>query len=287
MIFYHVDDDDQSPEIIYIKKQAEFLDAADRSGFYDYQIEIVQRKLNALSLNSPKDLTEKVRLLSILDELDELQSLTDTPISNKKDLDSLENKQPEEREENDKRKDNNNTKCSHKRKISFAQQNNTVEFCQHETVLQMKHPKKQGNDSTSKTDEHSTSVNNPQQPSPINDINTLRINVKHSMQSSYCSSNSNKLYEEGSFVPSTPADIYDDYVQNHLKLKTNEPNLSESHNNSIGEKNTRTSILKKSDRNERKSFVETKSEVNEINIKCIIKHGVINFFIGIATKYQI
>ncbi|TMW41361.1 hypothetical protein DOY81_013557 [Sarcophaga bullata] len=59
-------------EVSLIKEQAKFLAPEDQIGFYEYQIEIIRQKLQVLPLRSQEQLDEKIRLLNVLENLEEL-----------------------------------------------------------------------------------------------------------------------------------------------------------------------------------------------------------------------
>lgn len=147
-------DEDVQSEILFIKNQAEYLDLEDRNGFYEYQMEIIQQKLKALTLNSPADVKEKVRLLSILEQLEEFHEMCDdTPIFDCNPITKYLNTDPDTKTNDEELqvKDSSPKKATEKRKISFAQQDDTVEFFRHETVAQMMRYKHNPNAVTSKS----------------------------------------------------------------------------------------------------------------------------------------
>lgn len=233
----------------------------------------------------------------MLEQLDDLQEKTEVPIVDQKKSDNIENNKQTEKIENNEQIAVNKKKCSNKRRISFAENNSTIEFCQHEPVLHINQPKntqydsnklKSNNkqlDTKTKVQTHSNNSkqNLSENSSELMDkapthITTLCINFKHSIQPTTTSSkcNYNELSKEEPFVPNTPADIYDDYIMYLRKVKTNE-------NNHI--KDEKTSILTKNDQSER--MVGTKSEVNDMNNK--YSQQLIpstNLFIAFVSKYK-
>ncbi|XP_061389551.1 unconventional prefoldin RPB5 interactor-like protein [Musca vetustissima] len=136
-------DDDEEPlpeEVRIIKEQAKFLDNEDQIGFYEYQIEIIRQKIRSLSLRSEEDVNEKVRLLTVLDHMEELLDFAETAAGNEE-LELAE-KQEEESEKESKKEeeahnDKESAKSTQKRRISFAAEDQTLEFCKNEAVTQM------------------------------------------------------------------------------------------------------------------------------------------------------
>ncbi|XP_055848239.1 unconventional prefoldin RPB5 interactor-like protein [Episyrphus balteatus] len=112
-------------EIRLIEEQAAFLPQEDRFGFYQYQLQIVDQKLSQRTFSNSKELEEKLHLFKVRDHLEELLEEA-SPI----DLDSEPIIETEEILDND-------SKNVPKRRISFAMENQMLEFRKNESVAQM------------------------------------------------------------------------------------------------------------------------------------------------------
>lgn len=127
-------------EVTLIKQQAKYLDLEDQIGFYDYQIQIVKQKLQLLPLRTPQELNEKIHLLSVVEYLEELLEEAEEALGTAE-LITKDNDEENEKKLEENRKDSNESKTMGKRRISFALEDQTLEFRKHEAVTQMLPPR--------------------------------------------------------------------------------------------------------------------------------------------------
>ncbi|KAM7345801.1 unconventional prefoldin RPB5 interactor [Cochliomyia hominivorax] len=150
------EDNEEDPlpeEVALIKEQSKFLSAEDQIGFYDYQIQIIRQKLQLLPLRTQKELDEKIRLLNVLEYLEELLETAEETVGAKELAEKDSEQEPEidkeeeelklESKENNTSAPNESNKSNQKRRISFALEDQTLEFRKHEAVTQMLPPKQE------------------------------------------------------------------------------------------------------------------------------------------------
>ncbi|XP_055920498.1 unconventional prefoldin RPB5 interactor-like protein [Eupeodes corollae] len=114
-------------EIRLIEEQAEYLPENDRIGFYQYQLQIIDQKIAKRTFTNNIELEEKLHLFKVRDFLEELLE------------DALPVLEPDSeinivQKEDDAVK---NLTNAPKRRISFAEENEMLEFRKNETVAQM------------------------------------------------------------------------------------------------------------------------------------------------------
>ncbi|XP_075165553.1 unconventional prefoldin RPB5 interactor [Haematobia irritans] len=149
------EDNDEEPlpeEVRIIKEQAKFLSNEDQIGFYEYQIEIIRQKIRALPLSNQEEMEEKIRLLTVLEHMEDLLDFAETAVGNEElaEQDEQEEKNESEKKLNteieksmEAKEENKQPKNTQKRRISFASEDQTLEFCKNEAVTQMLFDKKE------------------------------------------------------------------------------------------------------------------------------------------------
>ncbi|XP_037821915.1 unconventional prefoldin RPB5 interactor-like protein [Lucilia sericata] len=313
-----LDEEPLPEEVTMIKEQAKFLNAEDQIGFYEYQIEIIRQKLQNLPLRTQKELDEKIRLLNVLEHLEELLEMAEETVGNEE-LAEKDSEVEEDREENEQQPENKEqivsttipttptaseaNKTNQKRRISFALEDQTLEFRKHEAVTQMLPPKTEkpkrdiikldDNEELNKNSEvikapldkkeliqakvdknlQFVAENQSKQDfdlvqqilqSSMGEVNTLYIKFKHSQQESY--KRDNKVSSD---IPASPADFYD----LHKKALETETEPSTLFINSYeGEDQVRTPVLKEADR--QAAFADPKAEFSNpsLQAKPILKN---------------
>ncbi|XP_037887768.1 unconventional prefoldin RPB5 interactor-like protein [Glossina fuscipes] len=133
-------DEELPEEIKIITEQAKFLSPFDQIGFYDYQLQIIRRKLSTLPLKTPEQLDEKIRLLTVLEHLEDLLETAEEFDEGNTDKENQDSDIDMTNENHQYFIDNQSEqmKTSQKRRISFALEDETLEFRKNETVTQMK-----------------------------------------------------------------------------------------------------------------------------------------------------
>ncbi|XP_005179294.1 unconventional prefoldin RPB5 interactor-like protein [Musca domestica] len=303
-------DNDEEPlpeEVRIIKEQAKFLNNEDQIGFYEYQIEIIRQKIRSMSLRTEEDMNEKVRLLTVLDHMEELLDFAETAAGNEE-LEMAE-KHEEESEKDTKKEEeaiDKENKSTQKRKISFAAEDQTLEFCKNEAVTQML-PKrdviKLDDDIMPKTKEneviptapppdkrdvikarveqnfqfasetqskHDFDLVNKILETSMGKINTLHIKFKHSPPQNATTSNSASeiaLDNRDCEIPFTPADFYDLYLKSIEGDKEEQPSTLFI-NSYEGEDQVKIPVLKESDRQQ--AYKDPKAEFS--NPKSILRN---------------
>lgn len=123
-------------EVEIIKEQAKFLPVFDQIGFYEYQIKIMRQKLLTLPLKTQEDIDQKVNTLNVLETLEELLEIAEDNA-----VDQTEDQIPQEGdsalEEMSITKQETKEEKQPKPRISFALQNEILEFRKNETISQM------------------------------------------------------------------------------------------------------------------------------------------------------
>uniref|UniRef100_A0A1B0B699 DUF3835 domain-containing protein n=1 Tax=Glossina palpalis gambiensis TaxID=67801 RepID=A0A1B0B699_9MUSC len=133
-------DEELPEEIKIITEQAKFLSPFDQIGFYDYQLQIIRRKLSTLPLKTPEQLDEKIRLLTVLEHLEDLLETAEEFDEGNTDKENQDSDIDMTNENHQNFIDNQSEqmKTSQKRRISFALEDETLEFRKNEAVTQMK-----------------------------------------------------------------------------------------------------------------------------------------------------
>ncbi|KAL9918841.1 unconventional prefoldin RPB5 interactor [Glossina fuscipes fuscipes] len=133
-------DEELPEEIKIITEQAKFLSPFDQIGFYDYQLQIIRRKLSTLPLKTPEQLDEKIRLLTVLEHLEDLLETAEEFDEGNTDKENQDSDIDMTNENHQYFIDNQSEqmKTSQKRRISFALEDETLEFRKNEAVTQMK-----------------------------------------------------------------------------------------------------------------------------------------------------
>ncbi|XP_013106851.1 unconventional prefoldin RPB5 interactor-like protein [Stomoxys calcitrans] len=144
------DEESLPEEVRIIKEQAKFLSIDDQIGFYEYQIEILRQKLRTLPLNNQEDMEEKIRLLTVLENMEELLDSAETAAGNEELAEheaiaenEITDKVLNKEDANDRQGKSEQTKVNQKRRISFALEDQTLEFRKNEAVTQMLPEKKE------------------------------------------------------------------------------------------------------------------------------------------------
>ena len=299
-------------EVALIKEQAKFLAPEDQIGFYDYQIEIIRQKLQVLPLRSQEQLDEKIRLLNVLENLEELletaeetvgeAELTEKDSEIENDIESETLKNPEERIVKKSLKNVEN-KTQQKRRISFASEDQTLEFHKNQTVNQMLPPKLEKplrdiirlNDNEDHGNQKQTDTCSMPQ---LEKKYSIQAKVEKSLQ--FVSENQsekdfdlveqilqnsmgecNTLYikfqhsnqerivnasDELIDTPSSPADFYDLYVKSQEALKVKTPSTLFI-NSYEGEDQVKAPVLKETER--KAAFTDPRAEVNILLFKIL------------------
>lgn len=306
------DDDEPLPEeVSLIKEQAKFLSAEDQIGFYDYQIQIIRQKLQILPLKTQKELDEKIRLLSVLEHLEELLETAEETVGAQElaekdlEIEATENKIKEEIEEKLENKENSEkekkdtTKTNQKRRISFALEDQTLEFRKHEAVTQMLPPKTEkpqrdiiklhdDNEEENKIESHKIVAS---QNSPVSKKDLIQAKVEKNLQfvaehqskqdfdlvNQILQSSMGQIHtleikfkhspREGytkdnnvaTDIPASPADFYDEYVRKQKELKNEQEPSTLFINSYEGEDQVRAPVLREADR--QATFADPKAEV--------------------------
>ena len=305
-------------EVALIKEQAKFLAPEDQIGFYEYQIEIIRQKLQVLPLRSQDQLDEKIRLLNVLENLEELLEAAEETVGEveltEKDSEveneTIEN--PEEGKVNKSLKNVEN-KTQQKRRISFASEDQTLEFHKNQTVNQMLPPKLEKplrdvirlNDDDDHDNQQQIAVCSTPQ---LDKKDLIQAKVEKSLQ--FVSENQsekdfdlveqilqnsmgecNTLYikfqhsnqdrivnasDELIDTPGSPADIYDLYVKSQETSKEKMP-ATLFINSYEGENEVKAPVLKETER--KAAFVDPRAEVNILLFKIsFFLFNVILFF---------
>lgn len=301
-----VEEEPLPEEVSLIKEQAKFLTPEDQIGFYEYQIEIIRQKLQVLPLRSQEQLDEKIRLLNVLENLEELlenaeetvgeAELTEKDSETENDIETKRLENPGE-EKVKKSLKNVENKTQQKRRISFASEDQTLEFHKHETVNQMLPSKLEKpvrdivklNDDEEHDNKNQTESNcsTPQ----LDKKDLIQAKVAKSLE--FVSENQSKkdfdLVEqilqnsigecntlhikfqhssqegyvnagnEPMDIPCSPADFYDIYVKSEEGLKEMLPSTLFI-NSYEGEDQVKTPVLKETER--KIAYIDPKAEVN-------------------------
>ncbi|XP_053962977.1 unconventional prefoldin RPB5 interactor-like protein [Anastrepha ludens] len=275
-------------EVKIIKEQAKFLPVADQIGFYEYQITIMREKLLALPLKTQDDIDQKVHILNVLESLEELLEIAEDSAEGEKEIPADIKVIKEVKEQEIKTDNLHQEGKQRKRRISFALQNETLEFRRNETVSEML-PKPQRD--IVKLDEHTADpstfaaatlvkvidrkqaiIDRVEQnlrfmeenqstkdfklvdkilESSISGCQTLYIHFQHSTKPSIETTGKSENLEGGN-IPGSPADLYQAYLQN-----IRNQNVTENKSNSEqiiftnaynGEENVKVPLLKETDR---------------------------------------
>lgn len=299
------DDDDEEPlpeEVRIIKEQAKFLSNEDQIGFYEYQIEIIRQKIRTIQLNNEEEMNEKIRLLTVLEHMEELLDFAETAVGNEELAEQEENEGQEKMAEHEIKPSSMSTKenkGNEKRRISFASEDQTLEFCKNEAVTQMLPEKReQSKRDVIKLDDGDmpkTSESEIIPTSPLMDKKDLiKARVEQSVkftsetQSKQDFDLVNKILETSmgtintlqikfkhsqqnpatqcestdnkeNEIPGSPADFYDMYLKSIEKPKEEQPSTLFI-NSYEGEDQVKAPVLKESDRQQ--AFKDPKSEVS-------------------------
>ncbi|XP_067632829.1 unconventional prefoldin RPB5 interactor-like protein [Eurosta solidaginis] len=127
-------------EIEIIKEQAKYLSALDQMDFYEFQIKIMRQKLLTLPLKTQEDLNQKVHILKILETLEELLEMAEDSAEAQEEEDNIKEHEimPADVEKNEISVNQGPKKeKQQKRRISFALQDEAIEFRRNETVSEM------------------------------------------------------------------------------------------------------------------------------------------------------
>ncbi|XP_073845795.1 unconventional prefoldin RPB5 interactor [Musca autumnalis] len=301
------DDEPLPEEVRIIKEQAKFLNNEDQIGFYEYQIEIIRQKIRSLSVRSEEDMNEKVRLLTVLDHMEELLDFAETAAGNEE-LEMAEKQEEESEKDTNKEEEQDNQnnkegKGTQKRRISFATEDQTLEFCKNEAVTQMI-PKKRDvikldDDDMPNTQEKEITPVPPSQDkkdlikarveqnfqyasetqskqdfdlvnkileTSMGKINTLHIHFKHSPTQD--SQQNDTADNRNCEVPGSPADFYDLYLKSMNSEKEDEQPTTLFINSYEGEDKVKIPVLKESDRQQ--AYKDPKAEFS--NPKSILRN---------------
>ncbi|XP_014103580.2 unconventional prefoldin RPB5 interactor-like protein [Bactrocera oleae] len=131
-----VDFEELPREVQIIKEQAKFLPVLDQIGFYEYQIKIMRHKLLTLPLKTQADIDQKVNTLNVLEILEELLEMAEDNAEYQAE-DHISKEGDSEQEEKSITEVETKEEKPTKRRISFALQNETIEFRKNETISQM------------------------------------------------------------------------------------------------------------------------------------------------------
>ncbi|XP_023295221.2 unconventional prefoldin RPB5 interactor-like protein [Lucilia cuprina] len=312
-----LDEEPLPEEVSMIKEQAKFLNAEDQIGFYEYQIEIIRQKLQNLPLRTQKELDEKIRLLNVLENLEELLEMAEETVG-AEELAEQDFEAEEDKKENEEKQLSDNkeqivststtseaNKTIQKRRISFALEDQTLEFRKHEAVTQMLPPKteKPKRDIIKLDDDENEDVNKNSvfTKAPLDKKELIQAKVDKNLQ--FVAENQSKqdfdlvqqilqssmgevntLYikfkhsQQESYkrdnkvsldIPASPADFYD----LHKKSLETETEPSTLFINSYeGEDQVRTPVLKEADR--QAAFADPKAEFSNpsLQAKPILKN---------------
>lgn len=301
-------------EVTKIKEQAKFLNAEDQIGFYDYQIQIIRQQIQLLPLHTQKELNEKIRLLTVLEHLEELLEVAEETVGATElaDKDSEAESENNENTENQKIKkayheiatnekdstlSRNKNKPNQNRRISFALDDQTLEFRKHEAVTQMLPPKleklqrdiiKLNNDDNVESNEKATRI----LKGTLNKKDLIQAKVEKNLrfvaenqstqnfdlvqqilQSSMNEINTlhikfNHTPQKGYTtdngdvlnMPDSPAYFYNLYLKTQKSLDNNNEPLTLFINSYEGEDQVKIPVLKEADK--QTAFVDPKSEVS-------------------------
>ncbi|XP_054090440.1 unconventional prefoldin RPB5 interactor-like protein isoform X2 [Zeugodacus cucurbitae] len=263
-------------EVKIIKEQAKFLPALDQIGFYEYQIQIMRQKLLTLPLKTQEDIDEKVNTLNILETLEELLEMAEDNAEEQADNISKDKEIDLAQEEISTTSQDTTEEKQPKRRISFALQNETLEFRKNETISQMLPKSQQKKKEIIKLDkvelypnitktiadtkvedrkkniidrveqnirfiEENQSTKDFQLVDKILEssligVNTLHIHFQHSA-SMRNETISNRENSEINGVPGSPADLYQAYLQ---KVEKQGADINKSNSEQIIFKNAYT-----------------------------------------------
>ncbi|XP_011208838.2 unconventional prefoldin RPB5 interactor-like protein [Bactrocera dorsalis] len=260
-----VDFEELPREVQIIKEQAKFLPVSDQIGFYEYQIKIMRHKLLTLPLNTQEDIDQKVNTLNILETLEELLEMAEDNVEYQAE-DNISKENDSELEEISTTKQETNEEKPTKRRISFALQNETLEFRKNETISQMlpksqqklkeviKHDKYELNPNISKT-KADTKINDRKKniidrveenirfitenqstrdfqlvdkilEPSLAGVYTLQIHFQHS-ENLQNETILNCENTEITTIPSTPADLYQTYLKNKEKQSNKNKSITQ------------------------------------------------------------
>uniref|UniRef100_A0A1B0FN01 Unconventional prefoldin RPB5 interactor n=1 Tax=Glossina morsitans morsitans TaxID=37546 RepID=A0A1B0FN01_GLOMM len=291
-------DEELPEEIKIITEQAKFLNPFDQIGFYDYQLQIIRRKLSTLPLKTPEQLDEKIRLFTVLEHLEDLLETAeefDEDNTDKEDQDSDTGRKDMTNENHQYLTVNQSEKMksSQKRRISFALEDETLEFRKNEAVTQMKIKPLRDviqldnvpiesqvceNESLkenkkdlikSKVEQNLQFIEENQSKQDFDmveqilkasmaQIKTLHIKFQHSARepkSSNSKDDDNNQSETYANIPGTPADFYNRYMESLGKENESKFLYLDSY---TGEDQVKAPILREVDR--QKSFEDPKLE---------------------------
>ncbi|XP_017463696.1 PREDICTED: unconventional prefoldin RPB5 interactor-like protein [Rhagoletis zephyria] len=137
-----VDIEELPREVQIINEQAKFLQVADQIGFYEFQIKIMRQKLLTLPLKTQDDIDQKVHILNVIEALEESLEITEDSAEAQEEEIIRSDREGVSEEVSDveaktKESDYHKKEKQKKRRISFALQNETLEFRRNETVSEM------------------------------------------------------------------------------------------------------------------------------------------------------
>uniref|UniRef100_A0A1A9UV34 DUF3835 domain-containing protein n=1 Tax=Glossina austeni TaxID=7395 RepID=A0A1A9UV34_GLOAU len=291
-------DEELPEEIKIITEQAKFLNPFDQIGFYDYQLQIIRRKLSTLPLKTPEQLDEKIRLFTVLEHLEDLLETAeefDEHNADNEDQDSYTDRKDMTNENHQYLTDKQSEKMkrSQKRRISFALEDETLEFRKNEAVTQMKikplrdvikldnvpiESQVSENESLnenkkdlikSKVERNVQFIEENQSKQDFDmveqilkasmaQIKTLHIRFQHSTREAKHSNSkddANNQSETYANIPGTPADFYNRYMESLEKENESKFLYLDSY---AGEDEVKAPILKEVDR--QKAFEDPKLE---------------------------
>ncbi|KAL9913942.1 unconventional prefoldin RPB5 interactor [Glossina fuscipes fuscipes] len=302
-------DEELPEEIKIITEQAKFLSPFDQIGFYDYQLQIIRRKLSTLPLKTPEQLDEKIRLLTVLEHLEDLLETAEEFDEGNTDKENQDSDIDMTNENHQYFIDNQSEqmKTSQKRRITFALEDETLEFRKNEAVTQMKiqplrdviqlddvpiESQVRQNESSienkkdlikSRVEQNLQFIEENQSKQDFNmveqilkasmaQIKTFHIKFQHSTQEpkhTDSKEDDNNRSETYADLPGTPADFYNRYMKSLAKENELKFLYLDSY---AGEDQVKAPILKEVDREE--AFQDPKLEFSRpaAKVKSILRN---------------